>query len=150
MRFIGDTEAFKPGLKQRIQQAENETANNTGMRLNIAVNYGGRWDMARAARNLAYRVRDGELDPDDIDVDTFAGSVCLSDTPYPDLLIRTGGESRISNFLIWQVAYSELYFTDCLWPDFGRQQLDQAVEWFAGRQRRFGKTPEQVTLEVGR
>jgi undecaprenyl diphosphate synthase len=150
VKFIGDTDAFEPRLKQRINQAEFETAGNTGMCLNIAVNYGGRWDIAQAARTIAYKIRAGELNPDDINADTFAGFLCLSDIPFPDLLIRTGGESRISNFLIWQLAYSELYFTDCLWPDFSRDEFDRAVEWYVGRQRRFGKTPEQVGPGRGR
>lgn len=150
VKFIGDTDAFEPRLKQRINQAEFETAGNTGMRLNIAVNYGGRWDIAQAARTIAFKIRAGEMNPDDINTDTFAGFLCLSDIPFPDLLIRTGGESRISNFLIWQLAYSELYFTDCLWPDFSRDEFDRAVEWYVGRQRRFGKTPEQVGSGRGR
>ncbi len=144
VKFVGDTAAFEPRLQQRINEAQHETANNTGMRLNIAVNYGGRWDIAQAAKLLAYQVRDGELSPDDINVNTFANYISLSDIPDPDLLIRTGGEKRISNFLNWQVAYSELYFTDCLWPDFDRAELDLAIKWYAGRQRRFGKTSEQI------
>jgi undecaprenyl diphosphate synthase len=150
LKFIGDIDAFEPRLKQRIHQAEYETAGNNGMHLNIAVNYGGRWDIAQAARKIAHKVQEGELSPDDINADTFTDFLCLGDIPYPDLLIRTGGESRISNFLIWQLAYSELYFTDCLWPDFNRAELDRAIEWFNGRQRRFGKTPEQVSLSVGK
>ncbi|MBN1379444.1 MAG: di-trans,poly-cis-decaprenylcistransferase [Gammaproteobacteria bacterium] len=150
LKFIGDIDAFELRLKQRIRQAEYETANNDGLHLNIAVNYGGRWDITQAAKKMAQRVQDGELQVDDINTDTFAGFLCLNEIPYPDLLIRTGGESRISNFLIWQLAYSELYFTDCLWPDFNADELAKAVDWYAGRQRRFGETPEQVSLGTGK
>ncbi len=144
VKFIGDVDAFEPRLRKRIEKAEYETAGNSGMRLNIAVNYGGRWDIAQAAKQIAHLVREGVLDPDDVNTNTFADYICLNDLPDPDLLIRTGGELRISNFLNWQVAYSEFYFTDCLWPDFNKEELDRAVQWYIGRQRRFGKTPEQA------
>lgn len=145
VKFIGDTEAFEPRLRQRIEKAEYKTAQNSGLHLNIAVNYGGRWDIMQAAKTMAHQVRDGKLNPEDINTDTVANYLCLSELPDPDLLIRTGGESRISNFLNWQLAYSELYFTDCLWPDFNKEQLDLAIKWYVGRQRRFGKTPEQIS-----
>ena len=144
LKFIGDIEAFEPKLKKSILQAESKTAGNNGLRVNIAVNYGGHWDIVQAAKHIAYKVRDGELKPEEINSEIFEKFICLNDIPYPDLLIRTGGESRISNFLNWQLAYSELYFTDCLWPDFDAGELERAVAWYAGRQRRFGKTPEQV------
>lgn len=148
LKFIGDIDVFESRLKKSIQQAENETADKTGLRLNIAVNYGGRWDIVQAARHIAYNVSTGEIKPKDITTEIFSKYICLNDIPDPDLLIRTGGEYRISNFLNWQLAYSELYFTDCLWPDFNKDELDRAIAWYASRQRRFGKTPEQVSSET--
>lgn len=144
LRFVGDTSAFSNKLQRLIQEAEFQTAENTGLNVNVAVNYGGRWDIAQAARSIAGQVKAGELQLDDIDAELFAQHVCLSDIPEPDLLIRTSGELRISNFLIWQLAYSELYFTDCLWPDFRADEMTAAIEWFAGRKRRFGCTAEQM------
>lgn len=147
LRFIGEVSAFAPALYERIRQSETATANNSGLYLNIAVNYGGRWDIAQAAAKLAGDVRDGKLSPEEINEKTFGEYVCLADLPEPDLLIRTGGECRISNFLNWQLAYTELYFTPCLWPDFTAEELGKAVDWYAGRQRRYGMTPEQVADE---
>ncbi len=144
LRFVGDISAFDTHLQHRINQAEYQTEGNSGVSLNIAVNYGGRWDIVQAAIKLAQQVREGVLEPEDIDIEKFGASVCLSELPEPDLLIRTGGESRISNFLNWQLAYTELYFTNCLWPDFDVAALEEAVTWYAGRQRRFGQTPEQA------
>jgi undecaprenyl diphosphate synthase len=144
LRFIGDISVFDSRLQHSIQQAEHSTATNTGLNLNVAVNYGGHWDIAQAAAKLAEDVRLGKLTAADITPDKFGEYVCLSDMPAPDLLIRTGGECRISNFLNWQLAYTELYFTECLWPAFDAEQLDRAIAWYAGRQRRFGQTPEQV------
>jgi undecaprenyl diphosphate synthase len=150
LRFIGNIDAFEPRLRDSIRQAEQKTQQNTGLKLAIAANYGGRWDIAQAAARIAEDVRAGKLAPADVTPELFGGYVCLADVPEPDLLIRTGGECRISNFLNWQLAYTELYFTDCLWPDFGPEQLDQAVVWFTGRQRRFGQTPEQVAADTQR
>ncbi|HEX7027679.1 MAG TPA: polyprenyl diphosphate synthase [Gammaproteobacteria bacterium] len=144
LRFIGDVSAFEADLRHRILLAESKTCDNGKLFLNIAVNYGGRWDIAQAAARLARDVAEGRVDPEKIDADKFGQYVCLADMPEPDLLIRTGGEFRISNFLNWQLAYTELYFTSCLWPDFDQEELKKAVDWYDGRQRRFGKTPEQI------
>ena len=144
MRFIGDRSAFSEKLQGRIRESEALTANNTGLTLVIAANYGGRWDMAQAAQSLAQEVLDGKRSIEQIDPEALHERVCLADLPEPDLFIRTGGEVRISNFLLWQLAYTELYFTDLLWPDFGPDALRAAIEDFAGRQRRFGLTGDQV------
>jgi len=123
--------------------AEEKTAHNTGLKLAIAVNYGGRWDIVNAAKQIALQVQEGSLNPDDINQDLFSNFISL---PWsePDLFIRTGGEKRISNYLLWHLAYTELYFTDVLWPDFSEDELNRAMDFFAGRQRRFGRTGEQV------
>ena len=144
VRFIGDVSAFSQKLQDKIAQTVQLTANNTGLQLNIAVNYGGRWDIAQACVKIADKVQRGELRSDQIDAQLINKYVSLADLPEPDLFIRTGGEQRISNFLIWQMAYTELYFTDLLWPDFDGKAFDEALQWFAGRQRRFGKTGEQI------
>ena len=146
LKFIGDTLGFEPRLRQRIQEAEVITAANTGMQFNIAANYGGRWDIVQAAKSLAREVKAGRLLPENIDEHNLGRYLCLSELPEPDLLIRTGGESRISNFLSWQLAYTELYFTECLWPDFDAAAFAHAMTWYTGRQRRFGRTPEQASL----
>ncbi len=144
MRFIGDRSAFDKKLQSLMDSAEEQTAANTGLALTIAVNYGGRWDIAEAARRLAMRVASGELQAEDIDAERLGNELSIPDLPEPDLFIRTGGEQRISNFLLWQLAYTELYFTDLLWPDFDAAAFDEALHSFAGRQRRFGKTGDQV------
>lgn len=145
MRFIGERSAFSQKLQQEMLTAESLTKNNTGLKLAVAVNYGGRWDIVNAARQLAVEVKNGDLQPEDINIDRFAEAVTLSDVPEPDLFIRTGGEKRISNYLLWHLAYTELYFTDVLYPDFNESELDSAIEFYKGRERRFGKTGEQVT-----
>jgi undecaprenyl diphosphate synthase len=144
MRFIGDRSAFDPKLSALMDSAERQTAANTAMTLVIAANYGGRWDLAQAARRLAVRVASGELQPEAIDSALLGQELCIADLPEPDLFIRTGGEQRISNFLLWQLAYTELYFTDLLWPDFDAAAFAVALQSFAGRQRRFGQTGDQV------
>jgi len=144
LRVIGDRSAFAPDLQDHIAAAERMTEANTGLNLVIAANYGGRWDIAQAARRLAERVAAGNLSVDEITGERLQAELCLSDLPEPDLFIRTGGECRISNFLLWQLAYSELYFTPTLWPDFDELELEKAVADYAGRQRRFGYTSEQV------
>lgn len=144
LRVIGDRTAFAPELQARIAAAEKLTAGNDGLNLVIAANYGGRWDIAQAARRLAERVQGGGIRAEDINPDLFQSELCLADLPEPDLFIRTGGERRISNFLLWQLAYTELYFTATLWPDFDEQELERAIDDYAGRQRRFGHTSEQV------
>ncbi len=143
-RVIGDIERFGRKIATRIRQAELLTKDNTALTLTIAANYGGRWDIANAARALARRVAAGELKVEDITPEDLEANLSLADFPEPDLFIRTGGEQRISNFLLWQLAYTELYFTPALWPDFDRDQFEQALTSFAGRQRRFGMTGEQV------
>ena len=120
------------------------TANNTRMVVNVAVNYGGRWDITQAARRLAIAMSTEGLSPDDINEQSFASHLALADSPDPDLLIRTGGEMRISNFLLWQSAYTEFYFTPVLWPDFDKQELDKAIAAYQSRERRYGKTGDQV------
>ena len=144
MRFIGDRSAFDPKMRELMDNAEKLTADNRGLTLVIAVNYGGRWDIANAARRLAERAIAGEIGVDDIDSEALGEALSLADLPEPDLFIRTGGEQRISNYLLWQLAYTELYFTDLLWPDFDDAALDTALQSFAGRQRRFGRTGDQV------
>lgn len=144
MRFIGECSAFSSALQHKIKDATELTANNTGLQLNIAVNYGGRWDITEACKKIVTSVQAGEIQADEIDAEMFNQHVCLSELPEPDLFIRTGGEKRISNFLIWQLAYTELYFSDVLWPDFDTDELNSAIEWYASRQRRFGQTGEQV------
>lgn len=144
LRVIGDRGAFSPALQERIAAAERLTRENTRLNLIIAANYGGRWDILQAVRALAGRVAQGDLRPEDIDVHSFEAHLTLEDLPEPDLFIRTGGERRISNFLLWQMAYTELYFTPALWPDFDDQSLELALKDYASRQRRFGYTSEQV------
>ena len=141
---IGDLAPLGAGLTRRVREAEALTANNQRLRLTVAVNYGGRWDIAQAASELARLACAGQLDPSDITPERLAQHLCMADLPEPDLFIRTGGEQRISNFLLWQLAYTELYFTATLWPDFGREEFDKAIQSYAGRQRRFGRTGDQV------
>jgi undecaprenyl diphosphate synthase len=143
-RVIGDIERFGPKLGARIQQAEALTRDNKGLTLTVAANYGGRWDIAQACKKLSRAAADGLLDPDSITPDSLEPHLSLAGVPEPDLFIRTGGEQRISNFLLWQLAYTELYFTSALWPEFDRSQFDLALASFASRQRRFGQTGEQV------
>jgi undecaprenyl diphosphate synthase len=144
LRFIGDRDAFSEDLQTLIEKSELQTRNNTKLDLVIAANYGGQWDITRAFQHLAGRIESGELHAKDITGDVIADEMSMSDLPLPDLFIRTGGEQRISNFLLWQLAYTELYFTDVLWPAFAERQLDEALLWYANRQRRFGRTGEQV------
>lgn len=141
VRFIGELSAFSEALRSRMQAAAVRTAANQRLTLNICVSYGGRWDTVQAARRAAEAVARGELDPAAIDEATLARYFCLADVPPPDLFIRTGGERRISNFLLWQLAYTELYFTDTLWPDVDDAELDRALDDYAHRERRFGCTP---------
>jgi len=144
LRFIGELHLLNPALQEAIRAAEIRTRDNVRMDLVLAVAYGGRWDIANAARDLAREVAEGQLDPEDIDESRLAAAMQMGRAPDVDLLIRTGGERRISNFLLWSVAYSEVCFTDTLWPDFGAADLDEALEFFASRQRRFGRTGDQV------
>jgi len=144
---IGDRSRFSASLQTKIGEAEALTAGNSGLVLNIAANYGGQWDLANAARQLACRAAAGELDPASIDSELFARHLALAGQPEVDLCIRTGGDQRISNFLLWHLAYAELYFSPLYWPDFDRAALEAAFDEYCCRQRRFGKTSEQVEAE---
>mgnify|MGYP001949088128 FL=1 len=144
LRIIGDRAALSARLQARIAAAEEQTAGNDGLRLQVAVGYGGRWDITKACQTLAKECLQGTIRPEDITEARLAAALALGDLPDPDLFIRTGGERRISNFLLWNLAYTELYFTDRLWPEFDEAELQAAFEYFARRERRFGLTGEQV------
>jgi undecaprenyl diphosphate synthase len=144
LRFIGDRQRLSVRLQSYLAAAEARTAANEKLSLTIAMSYGGRWDITGAVRDLAAKCAAGGLRPADITEEQVARSLALADLPDPDLFVRTGGEHRISNFLLWNLAYTELYFTDCLWPDFDAGQLDAALAFFAARERRFGRTSEQT------
>ena len=138
LRFVGNLEQLAPALQERMQAAMTLTAGNRRMTLVVAVAYGGRWDIARAAqRNWRVRCAAGQMKIDEIDEAALGAQLALGGLPDPDLLIRTGGDQRISNFLLWNLAYTELYFCDTLWPDFGERELDAAIEHFGRRQRRY-------------
>jgi undecaprenyl diphosphate synthase len=144
IRFIGNLEAFDPKLRDGMLGAMAHTAANTALDMNVAVNYGGRWDIADAARRMAEAVVRGELEPGQIDETCMGRFTALADQPPLDLFIRTGGEHRVSNFLLWQLAYAELYFTDTLWPDVDAACLDEALADYARRERRYGRTGDQL------
>jgi undecaprenyl diphosphate synthase len=131
-------------LQSRIIAAEHRTAANDGLKLQIAMSYGGRWDIVQAAQELARQCSSGSIRPEDIDEARFSQALQLADVPDADLMIRTGGEQRISNFLLWHGAYAELYFSPVLWPEFGVAELEAALQFFSGRERRFGLTQEQL------
>ena len=144
LKFVGALSELHAGLKKKISQSELKTANNTGLTLTVAIAYGGRWDIIEASKSIASRVADGSLKIDAIDDAEFSSELQLANMPDPDLLIRTGGEQRISNFLLWNLAYSELWFTEVLWPEFDAAVFDQALSFYAGKQRRFGHTGDQI------
>jgi undecaprenyl diphosphate synthase len=146
LRFIGDRRSLSVRLQSRIAAAEELTGANPGLKLQVAVSYGGRWDIVEAAKDIARRCANGSLRVEDVSEDTFSGALALAGVPDPDLLIRTGGETRISNFLLWNLAYTELYFTDRLWPEFDVAAYEAALEFFASRERRFGLTGDQQRL----
>ena len=148
VRFIGDRGALGRELTRSMADAESLTAANPGLGLSVAVAYGGRWDIAHACRSLAVDVAAGTLAPADITETRLAARLALAGLPDPDLLIRTGGERRVSNFLLWNLAYAELYFTDVLWPEFSSADFEAALEFFAQRERRFGKTSAQVAAKA--
>ena len=148
--FIGDRTRFSENLQASIAAAEEKTIANTRLKLNIAANYGGRWDIVNAVRSLTRKLAAGDISEQQITEQAFTRELCLVDQPEPDLFIRTGGEQRISNFLLWQIAYTELFFTDTLWPEFNDAAFDEALDWYATRQRRFGKTGDQVGDVQGR
>jgi undecaprenyl diphosphate synthase len=144
LRIIGDISKFSASLQKQIQEAQAITESNTGLTINIAANYGGRWDITQSVKQLVERVQQGDLTVEDITELHITESLTTADLPEPDLFIRTGGEQRVSNFMLWQMAYTEFYFTDTLWPDFDEQVLDTAITSFNERERRFGKTSEQL------
>lgn len=148
LRAIGNLRKLPPEVLREMRAVEQQTRNNGRMTVQLAVSYGGRDDIIRAARALAREVRDGELDPSKIDERRFSDALSTAGVPDPDLLIRTSGEMRVSNFLLWQIAYSEIYVTDTLWPDFRRAEFFEALTWYGDRDRRFGKTGEQLAEEA--
>ncbi len=147
LRVIGDRSRFGEELRQYMLDAEALTAQNTGLKLVIAANYGGQWDICEAVRKIAIDVEQGRLTSAQIKTDLIAEKLTLSDLPAPDLFIRTSGEQRISNFLLWQLAYAELYFTNVYWPDFTTEELEKALAFYVNRERRFGYTSEQIRAD---
>ncbi|WP_105168892.1 isoprenyl transferase [Pseudoalteromonas sp. T1lg23B] len=144
LTVIGDLSRFPSSLQERINAAHQLTSENTGLQLNVAANYGGRWDIAQAAQKLATQVAEGSLAPEEITEDEISKHLTMANQSELDLLIRTGGDYRISNFLLWQAAYAELYFTDTLWPDFNDEAFSEAIACFVSRERRFGCTGDQI------
>lgn len=144
LKIIGDLSAFDDKLKKLIQKAQDQTADQNKLVLTIAANYGGRWDILQAMRKMLAHKPELAQNLESINELELNSYLSMADAPEPDLFIRTGGEQRISNFLIWQLAYTELYFTDCFWPDFGADEIDQAFKWYQTRERRFGRTSEQL------
>lgn len=138
VRVLGDISALEQSLKERIVELEECSKNNTGLNFQVALNYGSRDEMIRAMRKCANMCIEGDIRPDDIDENLFANMLDTKDIPEPDLLIRTSGEQRLSNFLLWQLAYTEFYFTDVLWPDFNKKELQKAIDYYSSRDRRFG------------
>ncbi|MFV1997451.1 MAG: polyprenyl diphosphate synthase [Acidiferrobacterales bacterium] len=143
-RVIGERSSLSSGIVEKIEKGETLTAANTGLQLNVAMNYGGKWDVVTACQRVADQVASGARKPGSITFKDLEKGLSTAGQPEPDLFIRTGGEHRISNFLLWQLAYTELYFSDILWPDFGEEDFDQALNVYASRQRRFGQTGDQV------
>lgn len=146
VRFIGDRSRIDPRIAAKMHEAEELTKQNQAMVLVIAIDYGGQWDVYQAMQVLLRKVHAGELAPSTLTVEHIAQHVCLADLPPPDLMIRTSGEKRISNFMLWQLAYTELYFTDTLWPDFNEAALDEAINDYSNRHRRFGYTDDQLAV----
>ncbi len=144
LEFVGALTELDSRLRGKISESEKKTAKNTGLRLTVAIAYGGRWDIIEAGKALARKAVDGLVQIEDIDETRFAAELQMSEAPDPDLLIRTGGEQRISNFLLWNLAYAELWFTGVLWPEFDESVFDEALRFYAGKQRRFGHTGDQV------
>lgn len=144
LQIIGDISKFSTSLQKQISQAEELTANNSGLIINVAANYGGQWDITQAVQKVAKRVQSGQLDAAEITEELIAAELTTASISDPDLFVRTGGEQRVSNFMLWQMAYTEFYFSETLWPDFDAEQLDNAIWSFNQRERRFGKTSEQI------
>lgn len=147
INLLGDIERVPEGPRRELYDSRDKTAHCTGLQLNICISYSSRWEITEAARRIAREAAEGKLRPEDIDEMVFSSHLATAGMPDPDLLIRTGGEERISNYLLWQIAYSELYFTPTLWPDFGKIEYAKALVDFQQRERRFGKTSEQVSGE---
>ena len=150
LHVVGDLSAFEPRLQDLIREAQAKTVHNDTLHLTVAANYGGRWDILQATRSMLLARPELAQDPAAIDEQALASHLSMAWAPEPDLFIRTGGEQRISNFMIWQLAYAELFFTDCYWPDFGERELLAAFEWYRTRERRFGRTSAQVHSVQGR
>lgn len=148
LRFTGNRAQLASALRDQMQAAEELTIDNHRLTLNVVINYGGKWDIVQAAKTLATRVASGEMSIEQIDEKTFADQLSLSDLPNPDLFIRTGGELRLSNFFLWQLAYTELYFSDTFWPDFSEAELDKALSCFRSRERRYGRTSKQLVEDA--
>lgn len=144
LNVIGDTEKLPPYCQRQLKESLEKTANNTHMMLTLALNYSGRWELEKAVQDIAKDVQDNKITPQEINIDKIEGYLETSGIPDPELMIRTSGETRISNFLLWQLAYAEFYFTDVFWPDFGKENFFEAILNFQQRERRFGKTSEQV------
>ncbi|WP_353572389.1 isoprenyl transferase [Candidatus Albibeggiatoa sp. nov. BB20] len=145
LRVIGDKTVFPAELQLYMEEAEQMTRDNTGIKLTVAANYGGRWDISHAVQLISQKIERGELSASNVNEDLISQHVSTQGLPEPDLFIRTGGETRISNFLLWQLAYTEMYFTDTLWPDFDEKKFRLALDSYAKRERRYGRTSEQVT-----
>ena len=146
LQTIGNTKTLPNNCRKNLKKAIIETKKNTGLTLILALSYGGRWEIIQAVKSIASKVKKGELEVDGIDIDTFNNNLKTANIPDPELMIRTGGEMRISNFMLWQIAYTELYVTEILWPDFRKKDLYAAISSYQKRERRFGKTSEQVKL----
>ena len=144
LNFIGETDKFSEKLKKSMSKSESLTSNNSKLTLNVALNYSGRWDIYNALLSIIDDMTAKKITKNDVNEELINTKLSLADYDEPDLLIRTGGEKRLSNYLLWQIAYTELYFTNTLWPDFNTDQFDLALDWYAKRQRRFGKTSEQI------
>ena len=147
LRFIGDRSGIPANVQRAMENAETQTAGNQALTLVIAIGYGGQWDIKQSCQALAHQVANGEIQASEITEKDISDHLSTVDLPAPDLFIRTGGEHRISNFLLWQLAYTELYFTDTLWPDFNDQAFDEALDDYSRRQRRYGMTPEQISAQ---
>ncbi len=147
LRIIGDRSSFEDALLKNIEMSEQVTAHNTGLQLIMALNYSGRWDISQATQRIAQQVLEGRLRADEINEINLQQHLCLAELPEPDLLIRTGGEQRISNFMLWQFAYTEMFFEDIYWPDFDKHAFQRAIDFYYSKQRRFGRTSEQVITQ---
>ena len=148
IHLIGDIDRIPEEARNKLLSSRDKTAHCTGLNLGICLSYSGRWEITRAARRLAREAVEGKIRPEDISEELISDNLATYPFPDPDLLIRTGGEKRISNYLLWQIAYSELYFTDLLWPDFGKEEYAEALLEYQRRERRFGKTSEQINNEI--